>query len=157
MVAQTTPADYAPDMAALIREYEHDFKPPPGRVEISAAGQRGRLSHVGLYRDLYYYNSMPPVLSPVLWATPRNFPDGAQQLGPDEYFTMGDNSLVSYDARCWKDDVNLPAEDLRTAPGKVPGRFLLGKAFYVYWPAGHSAFSWLPALVPNFEAMRFIH
>ena len=42
-------------------------------------------------------------------------------------------------------------------PGRVPGRFLLGKAFFVYWPAGFRPIDSAPALVPNFGEMRFIH
>lgn len=41
------------------------------------------------------------------------------QLGPDEYYAMGDNSLNSYDSRYW---------------GAVPERVLLGPAAMVYWP-----------------------
>jgi hypothetical protein len=39
----------------------------------------------------------------------------------------------------------------------VPGRFLLGRAFFVYWPAGYKPLNSGPALVPNFGDMRFIH
>jgi hypothetical protein len=78
-------------------------------------------------------------------------------LGKDEYFVMGDNTALSWDARWWPNGVSLPAEDLQVEAGRVPGRFLLGKAFYVYWPAGYPVNSSLPAFVPNFGSMRFIH
>ena len=87
----------------------------------------------------------------------RAKPDEEVQLGKDEYFCMGDNSLLSFDGRCWPTGVHLPAEQLDVEAGKVPGRFLLGKAFYVYWPAGYLAIPALPAFVPNFGSMRFIH
>jgi signal peptidase I len=158
VVIQTTPASYHPDLATLLDEYNNDVTPPRGIAEISASSQQCRLTHVSLWRDLYYYNREDlPVLRDLRWATPRNFPNGAQQLGPDEYFTMGDNSLVSFDARIWPTGLDLPEENLNVAAGRVPGRFLLGKAFYVYWPAGHSINPSLPALVPNFGSMRFIH
>ena len=38
-----------------------------------------------------------------------------------------------------------------------PARFMLGKAFFVYWPAGYRPMESLPALSPNFGDMRFIH
>ncbi len=153
--AQTTPAEFAPDLPALLREFE-DGSPPPPTVAVSAARQRARLSHLSLWRDVYYYNN-PRKAGGLTWATPTNFPSSAQQLGPDEYFVMGDNSQLSSDARYWTDTVSLPAEHLTADAGRVPGRFLLGKAFYVYWPAGYKAVGWLPAFVPNFGAMRFIH
>jgi hypothetical protein len=70
---------------------------------------------------------------------------------------LGDNSLMSGDGRYWGLPVELPEEDLRTQPGVVPGRFLLGKAFFVYWPAGYRLSPRSPGVVPNFGDMRFIH
>jgi hypothetical protein len=34
---------------------------------------------------------------------------------------------------------------------------MIGKAFFVYWPAGYRPINSAPALVPNFGDMRFIH
>ena len=79
------------------------------------------------------------------------------QVGPDEYFVLGDNTVISKDARYWTDPIKLPAEDLDVGAGRVPGRFMLGKAFFVYWPAGHRPAPGLPGLVTNFGDMRFIH
>ena len=154
IAAQTTPADYAPDLKQLLQEYRSRVKGPPPRVEIAADRQRCQLSHLSLWRDVFYYNSSPGVR----WATPDSFPENAQLLGPDEFFVMGDNSLVSYDARCWTEPIELPGEDLRVDAGRVPARFMLGKAFFVYWPAGYRPLSNVPAaFVPNFGDMRMIH
>jgi signal peptidase I len=149
IVAQTTPTDYAPNLPELRREFDAKMTPPPGAAEIMAANQHCSISHVSLRRDGFYYNDRAGVRR----ATPTN----PMHLGTDEYFCMGDNSLLSYDGRCWNGGVDLPAEQLHAEDGVVPGRFLLGKAFYVYWPAGYSATSYLPAFVPNFGSMRFIH
>ena len=136
-----------------MREYEDGKSPPPGRAEIQASQQRCQISHVSLWRDGYYYDRGNGVVR----ATPADFPNNAVVLKNDEYFVMGDNSILSYDARCWPTGVHLPAEELDVDAGRVPARFMLGKAFYVYWPAGYLAYPGLPAFVPNFGAMRFIH
>ncbi len=149
IAAQSTPADFSPDLDALIREYDDRRTPPPGYAYMVAANQRCSISHVSLFRDVFYYNDRGNVQR----ATPAN----VVELKDDEFFCMGDNSLLSYDGRCWDRGVDLPAEHLLVDKGRVPGRFLLGKAFYVYWPAGYSVNSALPAFVPNFGAMRFIH
>ena len=153
MIAQSTPADFSPNIPKLIEEFENHTTPPPGTVAIAAEAQQCSVSHLSLWRDQYYYNDRGQVVR----ATPENFPNNAQKLGKDEYFVMGDNSLLSFDARCWRTGVPLPDEGLDTAAGKVPKRFILGKAFYVYWPAGYLPYSSGPALVPNFGSMRFIH
>ncbi|MCL2646341.1 MAG: S26 family signal peptidase [Phycisphaerales bacterium] len=78
-------------------------------------------------------------------------------LGPDEFFALGDNSRSSLDGRGW--DVVSPAlDDLGTRRGIVPRRYLLGKAFFVYWPAGHrlTHLDIDVPLVPNTGEMRFI-
>jgi hypothetical protein len=71
---------------------------------------------------------------------------------------LGDNSILSGDGRAWDLPVNLPGERLVVEPGKVPQRFLLGKAFFVYWPAGLSLPGRIdaPDVVPNFGQMRLI-
>ena len=62
-------------------------------------------------------------------------------LGPNEFFTMGDNSAVSKDARVWTDPIYLPHEGLDVDAGRVPAQFLLGQAIFVYWPAGYRSAS----------------
>ena len=91
-----------------------------------------------------------------MWASPNNFPDNVIHLGPGEYFVLGDNSLASLDARMWSDDIELA--DLYVESGRVPDRFMLGKAFFVYWPAGYKPIpaDRVPAITPNFGDMRFI-
>ena len=40
----------------------------------------------------------------------------------------------------------------------MPGRFMLGKAFFVYWPAGYRPVpNGSRRSCPNFGDMRFIH
>ena len=133
---------------------QHDtFKP---RVTIDVTG-RCTLAHLKLMRDLYYTQSDPTrpyVRNPGAAAGQ----DNPLTLGPDEFFAMGDNSRRSHDGRTW--ETVFPAlDDLGTRRGIVPRRYLLGKAFFVYWPAGFRPTSYekldLP-LVPNTGEMRFI-
>jgi hypothetical protein len=89
-----------------------------------------------------------------MWASPTDFPNNVIHLGPTDYFVLGDNSLMSLDARMWNEDIDLP--DLKVEAGRVPNRFMLGKAFFVYWPAGYRPIEAAPAVTPNFGDMRFI-
>ncbi|HEV7298494.1 MAG TPA: S26 family signal peptidase [Tepidisphaeraceae bacterium] len=147
-----TGADYAPNVEALITAGGGRIKPLP-TAEIEAVDQTCDVSHVGLHRDIHYINAGPSNELARPWGNPRS----PIFLGPDEYFVCGDNSLISGDARVWSSPINLPGEDLVVEAGRVPGRFMLGKAFFVYWPAGYKPLPGLPGLAPNFGEMRFIH
>jgi signal peptidase I len=151
-VITSTPQEYAPDVNALQQAWKQEVSFPQPRVSITASNQQASLSHISLWRNIYYTNSRSN--PDLVWGTPRN----PVQLGPDEYFTMGDNSLISADARYWNSPIDLPHEGLNVQAGRVPARFMLGKAFFVYWPAGQRILG--PngyAVIPNFADMRFIH
>jgi signal peptidase I len=152
-VVQTTPYIYAPDVTALLSESRRPGHGPLPQVRIEADRQRASIAHLGLFRDVHYINRQVSPGKPPEWGVPGR----PIHLGPDEYFVLGDNSLISGDARFWQDPIDLPAEDLHVQAGRVPERFLLGKAFFVYWPAGYPLGGSGPALVPNVGDMRFIH
>jgi signal peptidase I len=151
---QTTPEQYAPDMPSLLDAFKKNAELPKAKILISAIAQKCELSHIGLWRDVYYGNHGR---SEPFHASPDQFPANIMHLGPDEYFVLGDNSPISGDARYWGDPIDLPNEKLIVDSGRVPGRFLLGKAFFVYWPTGFRPIDEAPALVPNFGDMRLIH
>jgi len=165
----TAPNQYAPDLAFLVNAYNAREKLPKPKISLTAENQQAEIRHLSLWRDVYYTNrergtgdtiASPPNAGAALdWASPEIFPQRVMHLGPDEYFTCGDNSLMSSDGRYWRQPINLPGEDLVADAGRVPGRFLLGKAFFVYWPAGYKPVPGesVPAIVPNFGRMRFIH
>ncbi|MCD6365311.1 MAG: signal peptidase I, partial [Planctomycetes bacterium] len=83
----------------------------------------------------------------------------------DEFFVLGDNSPESLDGRGWV----LAAPTLRLYSSKqgrkkalyhlgtVPRYNMIGKAFFVYWPAGFSppGFSG-PPIIPNVGRMRLV-
>ena len=144
--------DYDPDVAALLDAHKANRSSPKPEVRITAAEQACALSHVSLWRDVYYTNG--PEMA-IRWARPGK----PITLGADEYFVLGDNTVISKDARYWTDPVNLPGEDLTAQAGVVPGRFLLGKAFFVYWPAGYRPLPGGkgPGAIPNFGDMRLIN
>ncbi|HVX86409.1 MAG TPA: signal peptidase I [Phycisphaerae bacterium] len=126
------------------------------RIEVSGAST---LSHLKLLRDLYYTQSVDYPPSP----NPRTANAGNPlTLGPDEFFPLGDNSRESSDGRYWS-EVYPALDDLGTREGIVPRRYLLGKAFFVYWPAGYPVLNNLslpgvPTLpiIPNTGDMRLI-
>ncbi len=161
-VLHTTPQQYQPDVAALLDAFNNRDTPPLPAVEISAERQTSHIEHLGLWRDIYYTNRGTRVTSQnrrtndPLWASPPSFPDNVIHLGPKEYFVLGDNSQMSLDARSWAEDINLA--DLHVQSGRVPDRFMLGKAFFVYWPAGYKPIRYerIPAITPNVGDMRFI-
>lgn len=165
-VLSTTDADYKPDVKALYQEAtDPGWVARPGAdrpvIRINADKQSCTVEHLRISRDIYYINRgnrYTPEGSQSsgepFWASPQNIMD----LGPDEYFVMGDNSQVSLDARFWGAPVDLPHEgNYQVGPGRVPGRFMLGKAFFVYWPAGYRPESLPYGIRPDFGDMRFIH
>ena len=148
--------EYAPDVARLVEDEQYGVIPPPPVVSITASGQVASLRHVSLWRDVYHTaRDQRGGFYP--YASPEEFPANVIRLGEGEYFTLGDNPLLSGDARSWVDGVSLPHEgDLWVSGGRVPERFMLGRAFFVYWPAGFRPAPRLPSIVPNFGEMRFI-
>ena len=80
----------------------------------------------------------------------------------DEFFVLGDNSPQSLDSRGWVQasptlrlyDAN---GDFLYQLGTVPRYNMIGRAFFVYWPAGFRipGVPRLP-LVPNVGKMRLI-
>ena len=68
-------------------------------------------------------------------------------LREGQYLGLGDNSGFSLDSRLWADN---------NVSYYIDRKFLIGKAFYVYWPHGWP----LPVIKspfwPNFAKMRHV-
>jgi signal peptidase I len=99
------------------REFFSFDLPPAGRREdvtspfkVGGQGIDVAVRHVRLYRDVYYRPG------------DRHASAEPFQLGPDEYFLLGDNSANSDDSRSWQ----IPA---------VPERNFLGKPFLLHQPS----------------------
>lgn len=158
----TTPEQFKPNVAKLLQDFtESRRQQDAASVWLEAEGHACSVRHLSLWRDVYYLNRGWSN-NPYYWGMPHDFPAGSSygkpiQLGPDEFFVLGDNSMMSSDARVWSRPVKLPHERLDVAAGRVPRRFMLGRAFFVYWPAGFKPVDSLPAFAPNFGEMRFIH
>jgi signal peptidase I len=154
VVFETTPEQYKPDVEELLERFggmNRTLFPPPA-VSLDAARQDAEFSHVSLWRDVYY-TPEEAGRSPLRHGSPSH----PVELKADEFFVMGDNSAASSDARYWTESVHLPDEQLDAESGRVPGRFMLGRAFFVYWPAGYRPLDRAPSIVPDFGDMRLIH
>ncbi|MGA2584499.1 MAG: S26 family signal peptidase [Tepidisphaeraceae bacterium] len=151
IVLQSTPNDFAPNVQWLLKQWDTRQSGKPGEAAIEADNQSCTLDHIGLWKSIYYTNRDESG-QPFNEASPSK----PVVLGPTEYFTMGDNSAVSKDARIWPEPINLPAEELNVQAGRVPAQFLLGEAIFVYWPAGYRAFGSV-SVIPDFGDMRWIH
>ncbi|MCA9076429.1 MAG: signal peptidase I [Planctomycetaceae bacterium] len=123
---------------------ESDLAP----VGIAASNVQAQVAHLQVERDIYYRKTFqerqegqnhrldrimrdlhPYLYDPAEWT--RRYTEHLDELnsrdyklGPDEYLAMGDNSPRSRDSRLWA-----------TGAG-VPRKFLVGKAFWIYWPHG---------------------
>jgi signal peptidase I len=135
-------------------------------ARIATLGAKLGVSDLILTRDIYYsldphvsesdYQSLGASTEDLL-SDPAKFPL-MDQLGwkdfhiqPKHYMMLGDNSPRSADARAWRND------DLQWDPNRVrqdyevPESFLIGKAFYVYWPHGKPFWPSIPFFNPNFR------
>jgi signal peptidase I len=170
---------YPMDYPSLKRRLASGAVPvPEARI---AAGGRARLTHLRVYRDVYYSNvALDPVPGGPLGDYARSL--GLEQSGPgwgttghpitlakfpgqpdlDQFWVLGDNSPQSLDGRAWTSAA--PTLRLRDASGRpayqlgaVPRYSLTGRAFFVYWPSGMRP-PGLPnlPLIPDVGRMRLI-
>jgi signal peptidase I len=99
---------------------------------------RGSLevSRVGIFRDIHYISKSLSKRMEMYQAQEGE----AFTLGEDEFFVLGDNSPASLDSRYW----NVPGEGnsgKEYRQGTVPADYLVGKAFFVYWPGPFKPFN----------------
>ncbi len=107
------------------------------------------LHRVALDRDVFYEPAMYYDREPALATHPDNLPS----LNNDQYFCCGDNSPNSADGRLWSGVDPWISDQIDPMRGIVPRRLMLGKAFYVYFPAPYSVGK-IP--IPDLGRMRFI-
>ena len=146
--------------------------PPTPEVTIHLAGPAATLYDVQLDRDLYYG---------VEQSSGGRYPHGALRrsggnvvpappmlIAPAEFFVLGDNPPISEDSRFWSDIEPWVERDfLRprtpTSPGEeprpvgvVPRGLMVGRAFFVYYPAPYPLGPRGRQVLPNFGDMRFV-
>jgi len=135
---------------------------PTPKVAIHLDGP-GTLHRIELDRDLYYTNKSGNTANRAgLYRVDGGAVRGEPfQLDADQYFCLGDNSPASSDSRFWGETAPWIRQQILSGdhePGVVPGELMVGRAFFVYWPASYSLTegrSGIPFL-PNFGDMRFI-
>lgn len=134
-------------------------------VAIAVEGTPVTLMRASVDRDLYY-TSTNPSGERARGALTKNHGNAKGQpveLHADQFFCCGDNSPLSQDSRFWTgvdpwiaNRMFPDAHDTDQMLGIVPGRLIMGKAFFVYFPTPLRVGSDKPAFVPNLADMRFI-
>jgi hypothetical protein len=108
-----------------------------------------KLHRLALDRDLYYQTTRGDSQLPVRGSHPSL---DLAVLEPGQFFVFGDNSASSQDSRLlgepspWVSPLGAPA-------GIVPEELMMGRAFFVYFPAVERRGA-LP--IPGFGRLRFI-
>ncbi len=141
--ARTREGDPVYEPLPLAPEERDAMDRAPGRaasVRLGASGGPVAVEYLGLWRDVYYTNAAFMPAGERGHATAGN----PETLGADEFFVLGDNSPNSLDSRLWRLDRPV-----------VPRRNLVGKAFFVYWPAAGSRL-YIP-IAPDPTGFRFVH
>jgi signal peptidase I len=163
----TADETYSPNVRQIQHHVVHSSRQDESRAHAAMAASHLHLvvSHVLLERDVYYRDVIfrEDKSSRTLernawydqpgWGTEGN----PIMLGTGEYFFLGDNSPQSKDSRLWWEI----GPHLRGRPdyqlGTVPLDQIIGRAFFVYWPAGYQAWwTFRRGLIPNFGDMRWI-
>jgi signal peptidase I len=110
------------------------------------------LNDVALYRDINYLSTRPDNKQPV----DRGGEGNPFTLDKDQFFAMGDNSPDSADSRLWSmEGIGNNGKNYRM--GIVPRDYLVGKAFFVYWPSSFRLEKPRLGIVPDIGKMRFIY
>ena len=131
---------------------------------IAAEGAALRVSHLKLFRNVYYIAVKGAVQGMGISEYTGDIPDSADPrtwdrfqyvrtvdfpLERDQFFALGDNSAMSSDCRLW------PCQHW------VDRKLLIGKALFIYWPHSWNKVTlWgqdIPfPYFPNFQKMGFV-
>jgi len=136
----------------------------PPMLQVQAAHVKATLRHLLIERDVYYTSDAQTPAGPG-YAVQGN----PIQLGPHDYFVLGDNSPNSLDARFAFAGARGNPIGPHLAPGTarmagrepfhagtVPADQLIGRAFFVYWPGFLPLTPQGPNLLPDLGRARWI-
>jgi len=155
-------------------------------VAVRIVGGPATLHAVQLDRDLAYTPSLSSDLQVAQVGVLRRAATGAliskppMSIDPGRYFVLGDNSPISSDGRFWNDvepwvekrmfdpDDSADASGASNARGEmeasaashlrvVPRGLMVGRAFFIYFPAPYAISRGGDQVLPNFGDMRFVH
>ena len=122
------------------------------RIEMDSGPTQ--LANVAVLRDVFYRPDMHPMGARAGLPGSGTHPRYTLTLGPDQFFVCGDNSPDSLDGRLWGDPDPWTAA-IDPSPSVVTRRLMIGKAFFVYFPApGRTPALNLP--MPDFGRLRWI-
>ena len=125
-------------------------------VRIGASSAATTVYRLRINRDVYYTSNLGG-RGPGFGIEGSPYP-----LGEDEFFVMGDNSPKSLDSRWWNLREDPTRDKVFTAgrepdrAGVVPRKNLVGKAFFVYWPAAGARYGVPWRFAPDLKQFRFI-
>jgi len=124
----------------------------PPTAAVFAAGSV-TIRHLAVFRDIHYTETALFGAKEKNRATREN----PFVLEKDQYFMLGDNSPGSSDSRLWE-KIGIGNSGKHFPKGIVPSEYLMGKALFVYWPAGFRPYKKFQfGFVPNIADMRLIY
>ncbi|MEM1109741.1 MAG: S26 family signal peptidase [Planctomycetota bacterium] len=148
-------------------------------VAIRVHGGPATLHAVEIDRDISYTPSLSSNLQIAPFGSMRRAANGELMEVPPisirrgRYFVLGDNSPISSDGRFWSDvqpwiekQMFPEAEHWQPQPGYpfvrdyahvVPRGLLVGRAFFIYFPAPYAVSPGGRQILPNFGDVRFVH
>lgn len=140
-------------------------------VRIKVSGSPVSLHRVGVDRDIFYaaVNKSSPsqrgqgIMPKDQFSRRDVYPLNPIKLEHNQFFCLGDNSPMSLDSRFWPEpnawiDLRMRPKGIdKVQAGVVPRQLMMGRAFFVYFPAPHRTSPNKVGVFPNFGQMRFIN